>query len=124
MDIKKLTTILLVFLACALHAQITAAGGAVFYVSGELAGYNNATTIINPTYNKRNDQVTIRALVCKSGTTEPEMEYTFITSRTLVDAKAGSGTGETNQFHWCCQLIYIEYLQTITANSGITFTPN
>lgn len=122
---QKVLTIAAIF--CTLSAafgQITSTGGRVFLAAGDIISYTTPTIIINPTFNKLTDQVLIRAQVCAAATTQAVFETTYVVSRATVDAFAGAGSGETNQFHWCCQLAYIAYLQSIAANSAITFTPN
>jgi len=121
---KKILTIAAIFCALSAFGQITSTGGVVYLVEGDIMAYTTPTIIINPTFNKATDQVLIRAQVCAAATTQAVFETTYVVSRATVDAFAGAGTGETNQFHWCCQLAYIAYLEGIAANSAITFTPN
>lgn len=48
--------------------------------------------------------------------------YLFITTRTAIDAKTASGTGDCDQFENVCDQVLKDYLTGVTENAAVTFT--
>lgn len=102
-------------------AQISAVGR-VCYKAGDIARYPDVTTIVNPTYNNLNGTVILRLSVVLSGTTDASDVFTYATTKVVIDTYTGTGTGDTAKFHNACLQAVKAYLESLTENTGVTFT--
>lgn len=48
--------------------------------------------------------------------------FLYITTRTAIDAKTASGTGDCDQFENVCDQVLKDYLTGVTENAAVTFT--
>ncbi len=102
-------------------AQITSSGR-VHFETGSLQSFSSPTIYANPTYNPILEQVRCKMLVSDPATTDIIAEFVVVFSKATVDAKTGTGTGDTAKFLNAVYQCVKDHLEAITDNSTVTFT--
>lgn len=118
---KFIFIILLSFIALPAFSQIT--GNACTYVEeGGMTCYDSPTIMVDASYRPLLLNFVVRLEFSDGATTNPQGEFYMVVTRTAVDAKTGTGTGETNIWHNALLQVVKEYLEGITENAAVTFT--
>ena len=119
----KKAIIFLVFIAAsfAVKSQITSSGR-VYLEAGALQSFSSPTVYIKPSYNPFLSQVTCRLSITAPSTTIVVAEITVVFDKSTVDAKTGTGTGDTDKFLNACHQCVKDWLEAIPDNSTVTFT--
>lgn len=106
------------------NAQITSSGGQVYLSEDGKASYLNPDIYVAPQYYPATQNIYIRCIVSDSSIDYNEQaEFALIATKAELDGYTGSGTGDTEKFVSACQKFVVTYLESITANAAITFTP-
>jgi len=114
----------LVALAVNLNAQITSTGGQVYLCEDCKASYLNPDIYVAPQYFPNTQNIGIRCIVSDPSIDYNEQaEFLVMATKAELDGLAGTGTGDTEKFISACQKFVTTYLESITANAAITFTP-
>lgn len=68
------------------------------------------------------DDVRLHFLIISGGSGSGSGEFSYLTTRTDLDAKTASGATTTAKFSNVCDQILKDFLESISDNSGVTFT--
>lgn len=119
----KKAILFLAFIAAsfAVNAQITSSGR-VCLEAGALQSFASPTIYINPSYNPFLSQVSCRLSLTAPSTTIVVSEITVVFDKATVDAKTGTGTGDTAKFFSAVNQCVKDWLEAIADNSTVTFT--
>lgn len=118
---KKLLFIGFMFASICAQSQITSSGR-VYLEAGALQSFASPTIYINPSYNPFLSQVNCRLSLTAPSTTIVVAEITVVFDKATIDAKTGTGTGDTAKFFSACNQAVKDWLQAISDNSTVTFT--
>ena len=118
---KTLIFIGFIFASVCAHSQITSSGR-VYLEAGALQSFASPTIYINPSYNPFLQQVSCRLSITAPSTTIVVSEITVVFDKATVDAKTGTGTGDTAKFFSACNQAVKDWLEAIADNSTVTFT--
>lgn len=121
---KNKLILLFCCISAILSAQITSSGGQVYVSIDGKASYLNPDIYVAPVYYPATQNIYIRCIVSDPSIDYNEQaEFSIIATKAELDGYSGTGTGDTAKFISACQKFVSTYLETIPANSGITFTP-
>lgn len=118
---KSILSILILAAAFTASAQISASGR-VYLETGALNSYSSPSIYISPSYNPFLQQVVCRLTITAPASTIPVAEITVVLDKSTVDAKTGSGTGDTAKFYNAVNQCIKDWLEAIPDNSSTTFT--
>lgn len=118
---KKLLILALVLSAFAASAQITSSGR-VYFEAGALQSFASPTIYVSPTYSPILDQVRCRLSISAPSSTDIVFEAVVVFDKATIDAKTGTGTGDTAKFFSAVNQCVKDWLEAITDNSAVTFT--
>ncbi len=120
---KILISIAIVLCSLSAQSQITSTGGQVYLSQGALASYANPDIYVSPKYNPFIEYWVVSCTVTPGGADIVEVvEFTVTFRKSDIDAYTGSGTGDTAKLIHAVEQAVIDYLEGISANSGITFS--
>jgi len=102
-------------------AQITSSGR-VYLEAGALQSFASPTIYVSPAYNPILEQVACRLSITAPSTTIVVNEITVVFDKATVDAKTGTGTGDTAKFFSAVNQCVKDWLEAIADNSAVTFT--
>ena len=116
---------LCLFFANNAKAQIASSGGQVYLRTGDITSYTNPYIYVSPHYYPFSETWVVTCTVAPvvapaAGREIIEFRVTF--TKAELDAYTGTGTGDTAKLIDAAEQGVIDYLESITANSGITFT--
>jgi hypothetical protein len=95
--------------------------GDVIYESGSIQKYTTPDTYCDTQYFQRTGDIAVNLRVVPTGsTTFTSAEYVMRITKTQVDAKTGTGTGDTAKFQNAVEQVIKDNL--VALNSGVTFT--
>ena len=95
--------------------------GDVVYESGSIQKYTTPDTYCDPQYFQRTGDITVNLRVVPTGsTTFTSAEYVMRITKTQVDAKTGTGTGDTAKWQNAVEQVVKDLL--LALNPSITFT--
>ena len=95
--------------------------GDVIYESGSIQKYTTPDTYCDPHYFQRTGDIIVNLRVVPTGiTTFTSAEYVMRITKTQVDAKTGTGTGDTAKWQNAVEQVIKDNLAAL--NSGVTFT--
>ena len=110
------------FAAVYAFAQINSSGGQVYLRDGDISSYTNPDIYVSPRYHFLTDSWTITCTVVDPTIDIQEIvEFVLPFKSSELDAYTGAGT-ETASLIDVTEKAVIAYLQSVTANGGITFT--
>jgi hypothetical protein len=124
MDIKKigLTFAFAAFAAFASFAQIHSSGGQVYLRDGDISSYTNPDIYVAPKYFFLTDSWSVTCTVVDPSIDIQEIvEFVLPFKSSELDVYTGTGT-ETASLIDVTEQAVIAYLQSVTANGGITFS--
>ena len=120
---KLLISIAITMCSLYAQAQISSTGGQVYLADGALSSYTNPDIYVSPKYNPFVENWVVTCTVTPGGADIVEVvEFTVTFRKGDIDAYTGSGTGDTAKLIHAIEQAVIDYLEGITANSGITFS--
>ncbi len=116
---------LCLFFANNATAQIASSGGQVYLRTGDITSYTEPYIYVSPQYNPFTETWVVTCTVAPviapaAGREIIEFRVTF--TKTALDAYTGTGSTDTEYIISAVEQAVIDYLEAITANSGITFT--
>ena len=106
-------------------AQISSSGGQVYLRQGDITSYTNPYIYVAPQYNPFSETWVVTctvAPVVASAAGREIVEFRVTLTKTALDAYTGTGSSDTEYLIDAVEQAVIDYLEAITANSGITFT--
>lgn len=116
---------LCLFFANNATAQITSSGGQVYLRDGDISSYTNPYVYVSPQYNPFTETwvvtCTVAPIVVPAAGREI-IEFRVTLTKAALDAYTGTGSSDTEYLVDAVEQAVIDYLEAITANSGITFT--
>ena len=116
---------LCLFFANSAKAQIASSGGQVYLRTGDITSYTNPYISVSPQYNPFSETwvvtCTVAPVVAPAAGREI-VEFRVTLTKTELDAYTGTGSTDTEYIISAVEQAVIDYLEAITANSGITFT--
>lgn len=116
---------LCLFFANNATAQITSSGGQVYLRDGDISSYTNPYVYVSPQYNPFTETwvvtCTVTPIVVPAAGREI-IEFRVTLTKAALDAYTGTGSSDTEYLVDAVEQAVIDYLEAITANSGITFT--
>lgn len=118
---KMFFVLLFAAISAPAFSQITSSGR-VYLEAGALQSFASPTIYINPSYNPFLSQVNCRLSLTAPSTTIVVAEITVVFDKATIDAKTGTGTGDTAKFFSACNQAVKDWLQAISDNSTVTFT--
>lgn len=68
------------------------------------------------------DDVRLHYTIISGGSGSGNGEFSYLTTRTTLDAKTASGATTTEKFENVCDQVLKQFLESLTDNSGVTFT--
>lgn len=95
--------------------------GSVIFESGSIASYASPSIVVVPTLYARSDEVLLLLRVAPGGS--PDVSTTEVlmrTTKTLLDAKTGTGTGDTAKYLNAVEQVLKDML--LALNPSVTFT--
>jgi hypothetical protein len=120
---KHIIIILSVLCSLSAQAQISSTGGQVYLADGALSSYTNPDIYVSPKYNPFVENWVVTCTVTPGGADIVEVvEFTVTFRKSDIDAYTGTGTGDTAKLIHAIEQAVIDYLEAISANSGITFS--
>lgn len=95
-----------------------------FYIeSGSAIQFDNGQVEVNCTVKiNRDNSIQVDAEVWDTARSVFCGSVPLTYSETDLEAYTGSGTGEFSQFMNCVEQAVVDYLESVTENTGITFT--
>lgn len=118
---KKILILALLLSAFSASSQITSSGR-VYFEAGALQSFASPTIYVSPTYNPILEQVRCRLSISAPSSTDIVFETVVVISKATIDAKTGSGTGDTEKFFDAVNQCVKDYMEAIADNSAVTFT--
>ncbi len=120
---KKITFIfafLAYFFSPAL-SQITGDAPTFVEEGGQLS-YDDPTIMVDASYRPLLQNFICRLEFSDGATTTPQGEFYMVVTKAQVDAKTGTGTGDTAKWHNALLQVIVDRLEAITENVAVTFT--
>lgn len=100
--------------------MITTNGNTIFE-SGSIVEYDTPNIVVVPTYYPRTGDVLITLRITPSASPDlTSAEVTFRTTKTDIDAKTGTGTGDTAKYLNAIEQVVKDML--LVLNPSVTFT--
>lgn len=85
--------------------------------------FDGSSIIVEPQYYPRASTYAVKLRVVLSGSVDVGMvDYHLTIPKADVDAKTGTGTGDTAKMLNAVEQVVVDYLEAITANASTTFT--
>ena len=100
--------------------MITTNGNTIFE-AGSIVKYDTPNIVVVPTYYPRTEDVLLTLRITPSASPDlTSAEATFRTTKTDIDAKTGTGTGDTAKYYNAVEQVVKDLL--LALNPSITFT--
>jgi hypothetical protein len=120
---KILIAIAIILCSLSAQSQITSTGGQVYLSEGAISSYTNPDIYVSPKYNPFVENWVVTCTVTPGGADIIEVvEFTVTFRKSEIDSYTGTGTGDTAKLIHAIEQAVIDYMEGISANSGITFS--